>query len=139
MTTKRTNKTKEEIKKEMEVTERVKAQKIVVAKIFEKLGNQKSVYDAQTVVSALAGYITADLNARIEKVKISELEIDLSKEKESEITVAMREILEEIKDEPAEVTSSLLERFSQAFTHYGAQEFLKGPISAVDINKIINN
>jgi len=139
MTVKRTNKTKEEIKREMDNIERVKAQKIIVTKVFDKLGNQKSVYDAQTVVTALAGYINAEINAKIEKINISDINIDLSKEEESEILTAMKEIKEMLGDEPAEVTGALLEKLGQAFSHFGASEFLKGPVTAIDINKIINN
>ncbi len=137
MKPKRINKTKEEISQDMIHIEKVKKLKTLVREIFPLLSKQESVYNAQTVVTALSGYINADIEEKNKKLKISDLSIDLSNEADNEITNAMLAIKELIQDEMAEDTSSLLEKLGQAFSAQGAEVFLKGPVSNVDIEDII--
>jgi|ERR1035437_3899060 hypothetical protein len=135
MKTPRINKTKEEIKAEMERISNIAHMKDVVRKVFPLL-TVPTIYDAQTTLNALVGFIKADIEEKTNALKLSNLEIDLSKEADSEIKTSMLAIIDLFKDEPAEELSATLDRLSQAFGQYGSMKFVKGPmtdISLVDI------
>ena len=136
---KRENKSKEQIAAQLKQAEKVKRDKILVKLMFPFLTDMKTVYDAQTALMALSGYINAELTNRIEKLKINDLRLDLSKEEVSEIKDTMIKLMGQLETENAEDMADLLERFSNILPQIGAREFLKGPMSTLKIEDIVND
>ena len=135
----RENKSKEEIAAEMKRNEKVKRDKILVKLMFPFIENLKSIYDAQTVLSAVSGYMKADLASKTAELKVKDLVVDLSKEEDTEITHAMKNILEQLQGENAEDMTELLQRFSDILPKIGANEYLKGPMLNLKITDIISD
>jgi predicted hydrocarbon binding protein len=133
----RKNKSKEEIVEDIKRTEKVKQIKETVRKVYPLLEPLDTIYDAQTVCAALAGLIKADVEEKLEKFKLSDVEIDLSKEKDSKIKVQMIALLDLLKDEPAQDLSQVLERLGRAFSDFGSTKFLKNPMSELKIEDIL--
>jgi hypothetical protein len=137
MTTKRVNKTKPEIADEMIKNAKVLKEKELGKKIFACITNQKTIYDAQTVVQAVAGYISLDLMRKEKVLKVSDIVIDISKEKDETIVVAFNAILEAVKDESAKDISLFLEKFGGALSQYSSVEYMKRPMSDITIEQFI--
>lgn len=130
------NKSKAQIADDMRRIAQNKHVKEVVQKIFPLL-KVPTIYDGQTVVNAIAGFIKADLEEKTDVVKMSEVVIDLSKEKENEIKTSMVAIIELMKDEKAQDLSQILEKMGQVFSQYGSEKFLKNPMSSLLLNEIL--
>lgn len=133
------NKSKAEIAAEMKQKEKVKRDKILVKLMFPFIENMKSIYDAQTVLSAVSGYMKADLASKTSELKVKDLVVDLSKEEDNDITHAMKNILSQLQEENAEDMTELLQRFSDILPKIGANEYLKGPMSTLKITDIISD
>lgn len=136
---KKENKSKAQIAAEIKQAEKVKRDKILVKLMFPFLENMKTIYDAQTALGALSGYIKADLANITSDLKVKDLVVDLSKEEDTEITHAMKNILEQLQEENAEDMTDLLQRFADILPKIGANEFLKGPMSTLKITDIVND
>jgi len=132
----RINKTKDQIAEDIKRTQKVAHLKEVVKIVFPLLTTE-TIYDAQTALNALVGFVKADLQEKQDAVKMSEVVIDLSKEKESSITKAMEVIKEALKDEPADEVSQTLERLSRAFGEFGSMKFLKNPMSELKLEELL--
>jgi len=133
----RTNKTKSEIVSDMKSKQKVEKQKALARKVFPLLKDQKSIYDAQTVLNAVSGFIKDGLEIEQAKLRVGEVEIDLSKEKKSVIKTAVEEVLAFVRDEKAKDTANLLEKLGNAFAQFGASKFLKGKMSEITIKDIV--
>jgi uncharacterized protein YaaQ len=134
---KRVNKSKEQISAEMAHINKVAQIKDMVKRFFPKLENVESIYDAQTVVNALAGFIDANVEKQVAKIKLQDIEIDLSKEEDSEIKKAILAIMEEFKDESAQELSETLERFGSTLTKFAADKFLREPMTTLKLEDIL--
>ena len=137
MTVKRINKTKDDIEKEMVQKEIVKQQKILAATIFKCLEGQENIYDAQTVVNALSGFIKYEMQVKESQLKLNDLLIDLTNEPASKIKDAMEALKVELQDKNAKDTAMLLQRFGETLGHYSAAKFMKNPMSDIKIEDII--
>jgi hypothetical protein len=137
MTPKRVNKTKVEIADEMIKNAKVLKEKELGKKIFACITNQKTIYDAQTVVQAVAGYISLDLMRKEKVLKVSDMVIDISKEKDETIVTAFNAILEAVKDESAKDISLFLEKFGGALSQYSSVEYMKRPMTDITIEQFI--
>ncbi len=133
---KRTNITKAQIENEMAQKQKVEHIKAVVRKVYPLL-DVDSIYDAQTVLNAIQGFIKVDLEERLDKIKLSDLNLEFEKEKDSKIKSAMQAIVKEMADEPADDFSQTIERLSRAFADFGSQKFLKNPMSELKIEDIL--
>lgn len=133
---KRAVKSTQQIKAEISQNEKVTHIKEVVAKVFPLL-EVDTVYDAQTVVNALSGFISAHVEAELYKIKLSDVNIDLSKEEDSKIKTAMVGLIDLLKDEPAKDLAQTLERLGKVFAEFGAAKFLKEPMTAIKIEDIL--
>ncbi len=133
----RVNKTKDEIKAELEHHQKVEKQKDLAKRIFPLLSKQTNIYDAQTVVNALAGYIKYELELKQREIKLNSLLIDLSVEKKNLITEAMEAMKVEFQDESANDLASLLERFGQTLSQYSSAQYMKNPMSSIKIEDLI--
>ena len=131
------NKSKKELISEIEYKQQVERDKTLVKMIWPHLDNQASVYDAQTVVNALSGYIKASMAQKEEALKLSDLGIDLSDNPDSDIKKSMLELIGMLAPENAKTTSILLERLGNALAQFGAAEFLKGKMEKVTLSDIL--
>lgn len=135
MTPKRVNKTKEEIAHDMKVMQVAKEKIALVRKIFPLLKGQKTIYDAQTVLYGLAGYIKGELQKREREATVVDLNLDFSKEKE--FLDILTVLHEEFKGEKAWAFASLLNEFADSFQKYGAIKYLENPMDVIKEEDII--
>lgn len=131
------NKTKAEIAKEIAQKEAVKKQKILAKKIFEIIKDQKSIYDAQTVLTAVSGYIKYEIQVKESGVKVSDLIFDLKNQKKSDIKTSMEALLNLLQTENAIDMANFLERFGKTLAHYSSETFMKNPMSSIKEKDII--
>ena len=134
---KRVNKSKEDLKVQMAHTQKVEAQKKLARLIFPVIASMKTIYDAQTVVNALAGFIKADQAAQVAAMKVKDLTIDLSKEKASEIKAAILALREVFFYENASDAAALLERFGNGLGQFSANAYMKNPMSDIKMEDFI--
>jgi len=134
---KRVNKSKEEIATEMKHKAVVSQQKELVKKIFAAIANQDTVFDGQTVLQALSGFIKYELSQKEATLKINDLLIDLSKQPKGKITKAIAELKVELQNENAKDTAQLLERFGNTLGQYSAATFMKNKMSKIKIEDIL--
>lgn len=132
----RINKTKDQIAQEMKQLAKVKHIKEVVRKVYPLL-DVDTIYDAQTVLNAIQGFIKVDLEERLDKIKLNDLALNFDKEKDSKIKTAMQIIVKEFADEPADEFSQTIERLARAFSDFGAQKFLKNDMKSLKIEEIL--
>ena len=133
----RINKTKEQLATEIKHLEKVNRDKMLVKMIFPLLSGQKNIYDAQTVLAALSGFIKSELDKKSAEFVVKDLKIDLSKEEDSEIKSAIISLMGLLEIEKAKDTAALLERFGNVLAQYSANEFMKGPISGVSVDSLV--
>jgi hypothetical protein len=131
MATKRINKAKEEIAAEMKRKAEIEHQKKLVRAMFPILDSVESIYDAQTVVNALSGFIKADMEDKLSQLKVSDMEIDLKKEEDGPIKTAILELQELFSKEGAEDASKLLERFGAMLSQFSSREYMKNPMTSI--------
>jgi hypothetical protein len=131
---KRTNLTEHQILMEMQSQERISHTKDLVRKMFPAIEGVDTIYDAQTVVHALCGFIMPHMS----KIKMSDLPIDLSKEDDTKVKKALEELLVILKDEPAKQLMVTLDQFGSSFAKFGADRFLKQPMSAITVDDIVS-
>lgn len=137
MKTSRINKTKEQITAEIKQVEKIKHIKEVVRKVYPLLQNVDSIYDAQTVLNALQGFIKVDLETLLDEITVGYLAMEFEQEKDSKIKDAMLAIVKEMANEPADEFSQTIERLARAFSDYGSTKFLKNPMSELKIEDIL--
>ena len=134
---KRINKKKEEIVDEIKRKEKVQHEIAMVKDMFPIVENMATIYDAQTVLSAVSGFIQGELAKKTVEFKVGDLTIDLSLEKDSDIKTNMTTLLGLIENEKAEDIADLLERFSNILTKVAADKFHKQPMSELKIEDIV--
>lgn len=134
---KKVNKSKEEITAEMKHIQKVAEIKDMVTKIYPSLEGVETIYDAQTVVNALSGFIEAHIAKKLNEIPLSALDIDLSAEEDSKIKTAILAIMETMKDKSANELSETLERLGKTLSQYSAHTFMKQPISTITIKDIL--
>ncbi len=134
----RVNKTKAELEAQMAHLSKVAREKSLVKLMFPAISNIKTIYDAQTVLGALGGFIKTKLDEKVSAVLVKELVIDLSKEADSEIKTAMLDILGLIGPEKAKDVSSLLERFGNILAQHSAREYMKQPMVNIKVEQLVS-
>ena len=132
---KRTPKSKVEIAKSMKVNSDTLHLIEVTKKVFPLLKNNKTIYDGQTAVNAVSGYLKAGVEEEILKIKVSDvverIKENLKSQKKSEIKTSMENILKVIENESANDMANLLERIGAELSKLGSYKYLKGPMSDV--------
>lgn len=111
--------------------QKIERQKTVAKLIFPFIANLPTVYDAQTAVYAIAGYIELEMIKKEQGLKISDLLLDLSREKEGEITTAMRLILGQLEIENAKESMDLLKTFGDKLPQFLSNRHLTDPMSTI--------
>lgn len=134
---KRANLTKEQLESRIEYNLEIERQKALARKIFPFIENMKTVYDGQTVVNAVAGYLKLELLKREEALKVSDVPIDLSNEKSSEIKTAMEGIIDAVQMDSAKETIALLETMGSKLPGYLAGVHMKDPMDTIKIGDFI--
>ncbi len=134
---KRVNKTKEQLEAEMKHLQKINREKSLVKLMYPLIQNQKSIYDAQTVLQALSGFIKFEMDKKLLTYIVKDLPIDLSKEEASEIKTAMLALLGLLELENAKDTSELLKRFGDTLAQFSAKKFMEKPMSEITITDII--
>ena len=132
MTVKRVNKTKEEVAHDMKVMAMAKEKIALVRRIYPFIKDNKSIYDAQTSLYALAGYIKFELQQKERAFTIDDLALDMSNEKESEIKDTILKLMEEFKGEKGFSTAAILSEVGDSLQKYGAIKYLENPMSIIE-------
>lgn len=136
MATKRVNKTKDEIAKEMAHKAKVEKQKALARRMFPLL-EVETIYDGQTALNALSGYIKFEMAVRESKLKINDLLLDLKKEPDTQITKVMEALKAEFQDEPAKELSELMERMANTLQSFIARKYVNNPMSEIKMEDIV--
>jgi hypothetical protein len=134
---KRVNKIKDQIKADMDKIHKVEREKTLVKMMFPLIETQKTIYDAQTTLQALSGFIKLKIEEKVSEFKVQDLKFDLSKEEDSEIKTSILTLIDMLAPENAKDTAGLLERFGNSLAQYSAHVFMKKPMSDVPMEDII--
>lgn len=135
MTAKRVNKSKEEIAHDMKIIASAKEKIALVKRIFPLVKGQKTIYEAQTVLYGLYGYIKGELQKRERAATVEELALDFSKEKDYLDVITT--LHDEFKGEKAWAFANLLNEFADSFQKYGAMKYLENPMDVLKEEDII--
>ncbi len=133
----RVNKTKEQLIAETKHLEKVNREKSLVKLMFPLIENQKTIYDAQTALQALSGFVKLELDKKMNDVKVGDLVFDLSKDPESEIKTSVLGLIDMLKFENAKDTANLLERFGNILAQHSSREYMKQPMNIINIDMIV--
>lgn len=134
---KRVNKKKEEIAQLALQKADVERQKTLVRLLWPFLEKDLTIYDAQTVVNAVGGFIKYELSRKQDEIKVDDLLIDVSNEKDSPVKTAMIHVLEVFKGQKADESAQLLERLGKTLGMYSAHVFMKGKMETLKVEDIV--
>lgn len=135
--TKRVPKSKEELKVQMAHLQRVEKQKQLARLVFPVVASMKTIYDAQTVVNALAGFVKAELADKLSTYRVIDLDITLSKEKDGPIKAAILALRDVIETETAEDAAALLEKFGNSLGQYSSSQYMKNSMKSIKMDEFI--
>ena len=134
---KRVNKKKDEIVADMKHKEKV-ARDIMVAKLlFSFMKDLPTIYDAQTALNAMSGYIKWELKKKTTEFKVKDLGIDLKDEPESEIKTVVASFIGQLENENAEEMGDFLEKYAGILSKYGSAKYLENPMSIIKMEDLI--
>lgn len=136
MTVKRTNKTKEQIVKNMAAEEKNKKYAELAKRIYPLL-KVETIYDAQTTFQALSGYFKDDLLKKEKSFKVSDLTVNLADQPKGLIVDSMEEIRKSLEGEEALLCAEFLEIFATVISQYGLKEFTKKPLSDLKLDDLV--
>lgn len=134
---KRVNKSKEEIASKMKHDATIAKQKLLARSIFPLLEKQKSIYDAQTVVNAIAGFVKLGIANKMVGFKVKDVDFDLSKEKAGVIKDGMLAIHSLIMNENADEVVALLEKFGNGLGQFSSLQYMKNKMSVINVDEFI--
>lgn len=133
---KRINKTKPEILNEMAQRAKIEKFKDMGKRLFPLLTTD-TIYDAQTAIEAVSGYIKFELSVKEANFKINDLPLDFKDQPEGSITDVMNAIKVELQQENAKDAAEFLELFGRTFSSYAVKKYLENPMSEVKVEDII--
>ena len=134
---KRINKTKDQLKAEILVKQDIEKEHKLAIILFPYLQKMETIYDAQTLLHGIAGYVHHELEKKMNGVKVNELPVDVSKEKEGVFRETFGEMLDLLKDEDADHTIKFMKRFGDMLGYFGAKEYMKNPMSMIKQDDLI--
>ncbi len=132
---KRINKSKQQIVDEMERKAKILRQKEMVRRIFPLL-KVDTIYEAQTAIFAVQGYLKEDLEKKMKIFKINDIALDFKGEPDTEITKVMHTIKSELQNDSAVEVMDMLEIFGNFFPDIGAEKYLAKKISELTIEDL---
>lgn len=118
-------------------TARVAREKTLVKMMWPIIEQLKTIYDAQTLLSAFAGFVSYDIEKKANEVKVSDVTIDLSKEKDAKMKDAMEKLAGLMAGEPAKDAANLARRFADTIAQYSAQTFMKQKMKSVKLTDFL--
>lgn len=133
----RVNKSKPELEAEILRKQKIDRQKVLARLIFPFIEDQKSIYDAQTVVMALSGFIKAAIAERMTKLVVKDLTIDLSNEADSPIKASVEALLGLLQTENADDASALLERFGNGLGQFASKKYMENPMNIIPVDEFV--
>lgn len=134
---KRFPKSKDQILSEMEYSAKLTRFKSMANRLFPLLQTD-TIYDAQTALEAVSGFVNFELSEKESSFKINDLKLDFSEQPEGKITNVMKAIKVELQQEGAKEAAEFLEMFAKTFSQYGSSQFLKKPMSEITAEEIIS-
>lgn len=136
--TPRINKTKEEIANQMAYTQKIERQKVLARLIFPFIQDQKTIYDAQTVVNAAAGYIKNELVLKTSNIIVKDLPVDVLKDTGDKVLKdAVINLINLMQTEKADDAIALLERFGNGLADFSSKEYMKNPMEVIKMDEFI--
>lgn len=133
---KRVNKGKAQILAEIEQKSKISRQKEMVKRIFPLLGSLDTLYDAQTALMSVSGYIKEDIEKKMNVFKVNDIALDFKDEPKTKITEVMVAIKAELQTDCALEASDMLELFTNFIPNIAAEEFLKKPASELTLEDL---
>lgn len=133
----RVNKSKDEIAAQIKQTQRIERQKTLARLMFPFLEGMKTIYEAQTVVMALSGFIKAALAQKSAEIVVKDLTIDLSKEEDSEVKSAIIALQGLLQTENADDAAALLERFGNGLGQFSSKKYMDNPMSSISVDEFV--
>jgi hypothetical protein len=137
MPKKRVNKTKDEIAEDIRHTQYVEKQKRLARLIFPVIEDMETVYDAQTVLNAVAGFIKYDLVVKEEAFKVHQVAFDTSKIDDGEVKTRILKLIDLLQVEGAKDVADLLEFMGSKLPQHLAHSHIKGPMSQIKSDEFI--
>ena len=134
---KRIPKSKEELKAQMAHMQKIERSKKLARLIFPVVASMKTIYDAQTVVMALSGFIKAGLAEKMTAFTVNDVGVDLSKEKKSDVKAAVFALVTLLEDENADEMTALLERFGRGLGEFASKKYMENPMSVIKMEDFI--
>jgi len=134
---KRVNLSKEEIEAQIRADLKLSKQKDLARKIFPSIAHMDTVYDAQTVLNALAGFIKFGLQKKESEFTVRDMAIDFTKEKASTIKDAVIELLAVVEHENARDAADMLEMMASRLPGYIATVHMADKMDTITIDKFI--
>ena len=120
---KRVNKSKNQILDEMARKAKVERQKQMVRRIFPLL-KVDTIYEMQTALSAVAGYLKEEIERKMGVFKVNDLPLDFKDEPKTKITESMVAIKSELQMDSAVEVMEAIELFANYLPSIGAERFL---------------
>jgi len=133
----RLNKTKEELLAFAKHKAKMERQRTLVKMLWPFIQDQKTIYDAQTVVAATAGFIKQELDTKINSIVVKELTVDLSKEKDAVIKNAIENLLGLFQTESAEDASALLQKVAEYLGTYSAKKYMENKMEVIALDDFV--
>ena len=136
---KRQNKSKEQLVSEMKHLQTIQREKDLVRVMFPHIADMSTIYNAQTALNALSGFIKFEMDKRMGEINVSELDLlpYIEKEKASDIKSAIYSLIGQLGPEKAKDVSGLLERFGTGLAQFSAQEFMKQPMKKIKVDQLV--
>lgn len=134
---KRVNKNKEELAQLAAHKADIERQKSLIRAIWPDITKDLTIYDAQTVVNALGGFIKFELERKQDEIKVADLAIDVANEKDEKLRTAMEAVLKVFNDQKAFDGAQLLERLGKTLGMYSAHMYMKGNMDTLKVEDIV--
>lgn len=136
--TPRINKTKEDISAQMAHTQKIERQKVLARLVFPFIQDQKTIYNAQTVVNAAAGYIKQELALKASNIIVKELTIDISRDKGDKVLKdAVINLVNLMQTEKADDAVALLERFGNGLGEFSASKYMENSMDIIKLEDFV--
>lgn len=133
----RSNASKQELELIQAQQGRITRQKAIAKIIFPALQELDTVYDAQTVVQAVSGFIKYAIETRLQALKVSDLTLDSGKGGNVKVRESIQKVLDLVANSSAEEVEGILSIMGQKFPEYFATKGLKEPMSSIPENEFI--
>ena len=129
--------TKKQLQEELDKSQKIQKQRTLARLLFPSVEQLETIYDAQTAFQAAAGLIKYGVLKVETDLKVSDLKIDTSKDKDTPVTFAVRNILELVQGELATEAMDLIDRMGAKLPEFLAQKHLKDPMNTISAKEYI--